>query len=496
MKRKVPWLLLIFILGAGLRLVFIDSRSIQYDDAFSMLLADRSLPEIVRGTAADTMPPLFYFLLHFWRRYFPGIAGSRLLSGLLSLFSIYLVYLISSKVSGDKRVGLAASFIMSISPLQVYHSQDVRMYALVLVFELVYLYCFVLFDQIEDWHHWWRHPATIGMVLGGAGALYSHNLAGFGLIIPNLYLLIQRKWKKLGQLIGLQIAILALFAPWLVFLPGQLSKVQTAFWTPRPGLVEIIQAITMFVATLPLPGIWLWIGILLSLQVFVLLGWEIIRLWQTERDQRAAMIWFSIILLAPPAVLFILSYLIRPVFVPRGFLISSIGLYGLAGLVIAKRWHQAGSKILIGLCLSAALISLPYQQTFREFPRSPFAEAAEYLRDSSSADMVIVNDNKLSHFPLLIYAPDLTMKFLADTPGSANDTLAKNTQLAMGLISEESIQAAADSTNKIRFVVFEKTVQEYQIAGQDHPVMTWLEANYALEGRIQFGDLEIFTYVR
>lgn len=53
-------------LGAVLRLIGSGSRSLQYDDTFSIFLSARSLPEILSGTAADTMPPLYYFLLHFW----------------------------------------------------------------------------------------------------------------------------------------------------------------------------------------------------------------------------------------------------------------------------------------------------------------------------------------------------------------------------------------------------------------------------------------------
>ena len=53
MKKTTGWLLAIVAIAAGLRLLLIGTRSIQYDDAFSLLLADRSLAEIVQGTAAD-----------------------------------------------------------------------------------------------------------------------------------------------------------------------------------------------------------------------------------------------------------------------------------------------------------------------------------------------------------------------------------------------------------------------------------------------------------
>ena len=51
-------LVLSLLLGLALRLIGLDSRSLQYDDTFSIFLSARSLPDILRGTAADTMPPV------------------------------------------------------------------------------------------------------------------------------------------------------------------------------------------------------------------------------------------------------------------------------------------------------------------------------------------------------------------------------------------------------------------------------------------------------
>jgi hypothetical protein len=56
----------ILLFGLALRLAGINSRPLFYDEAFSYFLSIQSFPKIVQGTAADTMPPLYYFLLHFW----------------------------------------------------------------------------------------------------------------------------------------------------------------------------------------------------------------------------------------------------------------------------------------------------------------------------------------------------------------------------------------------------------------------------------------------
>jgi mannosyltransferase len=82
------YLLAILVTGLLLRLLLINSRSIQYDDAFSALLSARSLGDIVAGTAADTMPPLYYFLLHFWMLVSKQLWWLRLLSVFLNMGTI------------------------------------------------------------------------------------------------------------------------------------------------------------------------------------------------------------------------------------------------------------------------------------------------------------------------------------------------------------------------------------------------------------------------
>jgi hypothetical protein len=66
-NRRIAALALVFLLGITLRLIAVQSREIFYDDAFSLFLAEKSFSQIIHGTAADTMPPLYYFLLHIWQ---------------------------------------------------------------------------------------------------------------------------------------------------------------------------------------------------------------------------------------------------------------------------------------------------------------------------------------------------------------------------------------------------------------------------------------------
>src|SRR3989338_4793672 len=54
------------VLAFLLRTANLGAQSIWYDEAFSLLLARYGYGEIVARTARDTMPPLYYWLLHLW----------------------------------------------------------------------------------------------------------------------------------------------------------------------------------------------------------------------------------------------------------------------------------------------------------------------------------------------------------------------------------------------------------------------------------------------
>jgi mannosyltransferase len=484
MKHSKIILFGILLVGLVLRCIDLQSRGIIYDDAFSFFLSARSLPAIVQGTAADTMPPLYYFLLHFWMSLGQSLWFLRALSVLLSLASVVILYGLVRGLLG-KPAGLAAAFIAAISPFQIYHAQDLRMYALLALCQVAYAFFFTRVWKQNQWLDW------LGLVISGALAMYSHNLAIFVLVVPDLFLLARREWRLLGRLVAAQALIGCLALPWLGLLPGQIAKIQQAFWTPRPGVIEIIQGMIMFCAALPLPGIWFIIGAIVSLQIVAMVSIEALR--PSNKDSGLSLLAAFAIL--PPVMLFVVSYIMRPVFVPRAFIFSSLAFYGIAGALVVKNWPKGPGVLIGGGFILAACIALPYQYNFAEFPRSPFDQASAYLTQKIQPGDMVVHDNKLSYFPFLYFERSLPQAFLADAPLTANDTLAVPSQQAMQIFPAGDIQSAVGSHAQVYFVVFRQAILEYQAAGQDdHPQLTWLKDHYHLEGQVAFNDLEIYQF--
>lgn len=483
-------------LGSLLRLIGLESRSLSYDDTFSIFLARRSPGEILMGTAADTMPPLYYLLLHFWMIVCQQAWFIRLFSVLLSLAAVWLVYRIGERWLGRSAAGWSA-FLAAISPLMIYHGQDVRMYALLVCAQLGYLWFFtLLWERDRD-----RRPSIfllwVSLVACGTAAMYSHNIAVFALASPSLFLFLRRQWKMLARLAVAQLVIGLFALPWLVLVPAQIVKVQKAWTLPPPGVVEILQAVIMFTASLPLVVPLMALALLLSLQVFIMIGIELGRAWKAGSEHRAGIGFLLSVFGLPPVILFLASYIIKPVFIPRAFLVSSLAFDLLAGYIIASTWKRGVGKLLAGALVLAAAISLPTHYLYQEFPRSPYRQAANYLESVIAPGERVVHETKLSYFPAQFYAPELAQVFLADPPGSPNDTFEPGSQQAMQIFPQPNLETAAADLTGVYFITFHQTLSEYQQMGYDeHPNLAWLRNNFHQAGYRAFSDLDVYYFVR
>ncbi|MGD0523212.1 MAG: glycosyltransferase family 39 protein [Candidatus Microgenomates bacterium] len=137
---------LILILGLGLRLISLN-QSFWLDEATSATVArDFNFSRIItQFSPGDFHPPLYYLLLKIWTLPF-GISeiSARSFSIVCALLSIFLVYVLGRKLK-DKSSGLMAAFLMAVSPLFIYFSQEARMYALETLLVLIAVYLFIKF---------------------------------------------------------------------------------------------------------------------------------------------------------------------------------------------------------------------------------------------------------------------------------------------------------------------------------------------------------------
>src|SRR5512137_533042 len=147
--RNFLVLLFVLALAAFLRFYLLAGQSFWNDEGNSARIAERSLQLITEGAAGDIHPPLYYYLLHFWRSVFGSSEFAlRSLSAALGVLLVGLTFLIGRQAF-SAGVGLLAAFVAAINPFQIYYSQEARMYMLLAVIGAAAT--FFLLRSLEDW---------------------------------------------------------------------------------------------------------------------------------------------------------------------------------------------------------------------------------------------------------------------------------------------------------------------------------------------------------
>lgn len=222
-----PWALIgtIVLIGAFLRLYRIDHAPIWIDEAYTILTAALPFDEIIAAQRVDSSPPLFYFLLHVWLDLFGNSETSlRLLSAVAGTALIATVYLVGRR-HVSPQAGLAAALVLALSPIQIYYSRQVRMYALLALFALAsvhFLVCFIQNRRLRDF---------IFLEAVTLACLYTHNYALFLLGAQAVLVALSGQlWKRRVDWAAM-IAVTTLgYLPWLPLFLRQAGNTDPFAW--------------------------------------------------------------------------------------------------------------------------------------------------------------------------------------------------------------------------------------------------------------------------
>ena len=219
-------LALLTLLALLLRAVRLDFQPLWWDEGYSVWFAHQSLGEMLRLTALDIHPPLYYALLGAWARSFGwDPVALRWLSVAVGAATVPLIYLVGYWLSG-RRVGLVAAFLLATNPLHIFYSQEVRMYALVALWALLALGAAGRWLGLGRRIRGDTQPAAWGWLAGYVAAitlaLYTQYYAAFlllGLTAAGCLVLwrLQAGRERILIWLGAQGAALLLFVPWLLY---------------------------------------------------------------------------------------------------------------------------------------------------------------------------------------------------------------------------------------------------------------------------------------
>jgi len=396
-------LALFVLLASALRVLRLDFQPLWWDEGYSVWFATHPLGQMASLTAQDIHPPLYYALLHGWI----GLLGAgpvslRLLSVLFGVLAIPAIYLAGRRML-SRRAALLAAFLLALSPLHVYYSQEVRMYGLVALLSIGVLA--VAWGVLErggksanrQIGKSANHPITssprhfvtlcmISYVLLATAALYTQYYAIFLPIGLTLYAC--WRWRRDGSALARWLAaqgvVAVLYLPWVIYAAPKLvpyisQKVVQDADRPLSVVTYFARHLSAFsVGHLegPLAGWWL-VALLLIVPLVLGLGFRIGRSTRSDfqsafRNRQSAIPMLATVTLTALALGWLIG-LRYPFFPERGerlLLLALPPFILLAAAALDALWmHVRWAAIAtLGLVVAMSAVSLA---AFYLVPRYP-----------------------------------------------------------------------------------------------------------------------------
>jgi mannosyltransferase len=220
---QVPRSLLLAVgLGLVLRLLFLGSKSLWLDEAWSVRVALGDVGSLWSGVADRMNPPGYYLLLMPWVRLDQGEFWLRLPSVLFGVAAIPLIYHVG-RLLHSEAVGASAAWLLSVSPIHVWYSQEARGYVLLIVLALGSTIALIQALRRLDGKAWVAHAGLT------AAAFYIHYSAVWILLFQALLVVLEisRTGMPFRRISATAVSLLL---AGLVFLPWLTSPAAGAFF--------------------------------------------------------------------------------------------------------------------------------------------------------------------------------------------------------------------------------------------------------------------------
>jgi mannosyltransferase len=213
---------MIGILGvaAFLRFFRIAQQSFWADEVQSIWQVNGHAGTILDNILTNMHGPLHFALLLGWSK----LGGwsetwTRSLSAVAALVTIWLFYILTRRLAG-RQAALWAALLLAISPFHILYSQEVRNYALLILFAVLSLILFLRIiegngDEKAGRSNMLRRLGTwIGFLFTSAAALACNLAALFLFVSQGIYILLVRP-KLFGKLVVILVLIFLLLLPWI-----------------------------------------------------------------------------------------------------------------------------------------------------------------------------------------------------------------------------------------------------------------------------------------
>jgi uncharacterized membrane protein len=423
----------ITLIALGLRVWHLGSESAWWDEVASLKYLDApTLTAFLQNERATDPPmtPVYFTIQYYWSRLVgTSVLRMRLLSVLLGLLTIQMLFMLTRRLYGDT-AGLISSLFLALSLLHIYYSQEIRVYALVLLLSLISMYAFIGILEGGRAGCWAMHLAANLLVV------FTHLFAILLIATQACFLLVcQRHEKRLTAVWIACHSVIGLFmGAWVLTINTAMLN-QAASWMVKPGLREIGMFWLVFAggrASNENPATHLPSGMSLDIPLAALLlllilwfAWkrlvspplkgdlggctdsrtDTIRVLHPPESpfkgglayplespfkgglacsDRSRLVLLLMWLVIPPAVLCVVSYAARPCFMYRYVLYSSLPVYMLSSMAVTSMRSLRMRRTV------AVVVALLYAYQLSALAAGPFRpdwqSVSRYLETNASPD--------------------------------------------------------------------------------------------------------------
>ena len=239
-KKKRYLLAQFFMIGIILSgLFFIASKSyIQFDESFTVNLIRKKVPDLIRLTAMDVHPPLYYLAVKlcvsvFGENFFSFYLTSILCyGGLLVATSFFFCRYFSAEISF-----LVTTAFSAVPNMLMLSALQLRMYSMAMLFVTISFYLtYIILLHLNDADQRTLNKCLFLLALSNVLAAYSHYFAGVAAVGISLFLLACFLHKKDRRKQGLLkwciycVGMALLYLPWFPALFRQMSAIDGEYW--------------------------------------------------------------------------------------------------------------------------------------------------------------------------------------------------------------------------------------------------------------------------
>ncbi len=323
------------------------NASLWRDEAFSYLMSQLPVFELLSKTAQDSNPPLYYLLLKLWILVWGNSELSmRTLSLIFFWCMIYTVYLILHSVfKHSERKSFIYVLFCIVNPILHYYAFEVRMYSMVGFIAIGFVYAIL------------SHNKKLSTIFLVTGALTHY----FFVLIPVVYIALLWFVKKYGEIHSLFLhwkKTLYILVPWFIFVLISKPPFADSFWIAPPTLNHFISLPAIIMtgyessSYVPFPALpymsiilWFTIGFLL---------------WHKRKNITIKELFLFIGAIGIPLFVLIVS-LIKPIYSPR-YLIFSSGMFmlflSISIMTLPKKLQYTFFLLIVILNISYANVQI------------------------------------------------------------------------------------------------------------------------------------------